>query len=159
MRTTLQRKRFLLLCIATSHGYLQSSSFLGTPQPVAFFVENGDTLTMRKQKASDKRTRRRQQGLEDDPAAGLPTTITESPMRRGVWKGKRNAFPVPEDSPRRGGRQRSQKRRNLYSALSKYHMSFLKALTEEFRVEVRVYCPFWSCLSHPTVGTRGVATH
>ena len=97
-------------------------------------------LVMRKQKASDKRTRRRQKGLvevDDDFEKGV---MTQSPMQeRGVWKEKKKVTASRSalaPSPT-GGRGRSRKRSNLYASLSFYHDKYLKLLTQEYKAEVR----------------------
>lgn len=109
-------------------------------------------LTMRKQKASDRRTRRRQRGLEDFTdtnealSAMLASTFTVSPMKvEGSWKHKtgiagnkgsnRNQFKQPQQH--QGGRGRSRKRRALYNSLAFYHNHFLNLLTSEYKAEVR----------------------
>ena len=116
---------------------------------------------MRKQKASDKRTRRLQRSgaaslLEEEMLQGSTTPIPAQPQRRGstaspmetaAWKQRkiRNAF--PNDSPagtRAGeqnrGRGRSRKRSQLYSRLATYNNDFVALLTAEYRAEVCATC-------------------
>ena len=97
-------------------------------------------IAMRKQKASDRRTRRMQRG--GDNAAqeiineSLQRTITNSPMGVADWKYKsRGNFPQPPRA-KTGGRGRSRKRSNLYNSLSSYHNKFLGLLTAEYQAEV-----------------------
>jgi hypothetical protein len=96
-------------------------------------------LCMRKQKASDKRTRRRQRG--DDIAVLVPSldTMTSSPMEQtGDWNRKYVAPRTPRAPSVTGGRGRSRKRSTLYQSLSFYHNKFLSLLTAEYKAEVRV---------------------
>jgi hypothetical protein len=98
------------------------------------------TWTMRKQKASDRRTRRMQRGAEDLAQGlireNLQQTITSSPMDLSNWGGKQKMIqPIKEKT---GGRGRSRKRATLYHSLSSYHNTFLGLLTEEYKAEVRV---------------------
>ena len=99
-------------------------------------------LVMRKQKASDRRTRRRQRGILTQEEELGPLTVTDSPMKVvGPWRGKAvqpNAVAVgaPSSAAKSGGRGRSRKRSNLYNGLSFYHNKFLTLLTHEYQVEV-----------------------
>jgi hypothetical protein len=123
------------------------------------------TPTMRKQKASDKRTRRRQRGdvLEDwvqakELRASFTTTVADSPMQAaGAWSHKRSMTPPTPLASRQldsaadllmssrqgtaaaqsGGRGRSRKRSTLYNSLAFYHNKFLNLLTQEYQAEVR----------------------
>ena len=122
------------------------SSFHGTSmQPLVATTPARQTtfgaasLTMRKQKASDKRTRRMQRGSEDITQeailASLRQTITSSPMDLAEWNYKKKGVtPIKEKT---GGRGRSRKRATLYNSLSSYHSKFLKLLTAEYKAEVR----------------------
>lgn len=101
-------------------------------------------LTMRKQKASDKRTTRLQRGLElatisENTLAiqSLQRTMTTSPMVDAAWDQKkiRNQFPSKQEKI--SGRGRSRKRSSLYQCLSSYHNNFLTLLTAEYKAEVR----------------------
>jgi hypothetical protein len=108
-------------------------------------------IDMRKQKASNKRTRRRQLGQD---AAGLavlstPATFTASPMASRSWSLKQSEsfgsspmIAAAESSTSTvlptGGRQRSRKRSTLYNALHFYHNTFLNELTAEYQAEVSV---------------------
>jgi regulator of nonsense transcripts 1 len=116
------------------HGFSASSqAFLGnrlvTGQP---FPTTTNTLTMRKQKASDRRTRRMQKG-EDVAVDVSSRTITSSPMAAASWQHKKLAPTQRQQS--RAGRGRARKRSNLYNTLSSYHSHFLSLLTAEYRAE------------------------
>lgn len=94
---------------------------------------------MRKQKASDKRTRRRQKGvlvMEDEARV----TVTSNPMQNAQWKAKSGIEPMnvvrTAVSPE-GGRGRSRKRTSFYQMLQYYHASFLEPLTKEYESEER----------------------
>lgn len=102
-------------------------------------------ITMRKQKASDRRTTRRQRGGEEltqerikENLSRREVTITSSPMtKKGDWKLKRppgNTIIDPREMT--GGRGRSKKRSLLYNSLSLYHNKFLNFLTAEYKAEV-----------------------
>ena len=97
------------------------------------------SLTMRKQKASDRRTRRMQRG-EDTVVDAQPIQsamqLISSPMESAGWQHKK----LHSKSPQRhtAGRGRSRKRSNLYNSLSSYHGHFLSLLTSEYRAEVSV---------------------
>jgi AAA domain len=111
---------------------------------------------MRKQKASDRRTRRRQQDGDEGVngfsfSSTLSTTatrtVTSSPMDSATWTRKkilsnRNAFPKltsPVDNlssmSTTGGRGRSRKRSTFYLSLAYYHQYFLRYLTAEYQAE------------------------
>ena len=100
-------------------------------------------ITMRKQKASDRRTRRMQRGgremTEDRIKENLSrqeVTITSSPMtKKGYWKLRRQGD-LSEAQIKAGGRGRSRKRSLLYNSLSSYHNKFLNFLTSEYKIEV-----------------------
>eukprot|EP00554_Chaetoceros_debilis_P015028 CAMPEP_0194114400 /NCGR_PEP_ID=MMETSP0150-20130528/19997_1 /TAXON_ID=122233 /ORGANISM="Chaetoceros debilis, Strain MM31A-1" /LENGTH=959 /DNA_ID=CAMNT_0038804591 /DNA_START=208 /DNA_END=3087 /DNA_ORIENTATION=- len=104
-------------------------------------------MTMRKQKASDKRTRRmqRNQVLENEnPLEIRPGMSPTTPMDNGAWKHKRvtrsslvNAGTATDVTPNRG-RGRSRKRSAVYSNLSSYHTQFLELLTAEFLAEEKL---------------------
>jgi hypothetical protein len=99
-------------------------------------------LTMRKQKASDRRTRRMQRGGEEATEEvilkTLRQTITKSPMELAEWGYKqRGVAPIKEKT---SGRGRSRKRATLYNSLSSYHNKFLQLLTTEYQAEVRFFC-------------------
>ena len=98
---------------------------------------------MRKQKASDRRTRRRQRGqdLEETfiPNKNGLITLTTSPMQGNAWT-QRTAVRMPKAQQQvTGGRQRSRKRSTLYNSLSFYHNTFLNQLTAEYQAEVSMY--------------------
>ena len=110
-------------------------------------------LTMRKQKASDKRTRRRQRGLDLEETPTRIATITASPMQQGSWgkKNKRTLISASstrniEVRPTTGGRQRSRKRSTLYNALSLYYNTFADQLLYEYKAEVGDSTPSHSLL-------------
>ena len=111
------------------------TAFLGnrlvTGQPS---LTTTNTLTMRKQKASDRRTRRMQRG-EDVAVDVSSRTITSSPMAAASWQHKKLAPTRPRQQSR-AGRGRARKRSNLYNTLSSYHGHFLSLLTAEYRAEV-----------------------
>lgn len=131
-------------------------------------------LTMRKQKASDRRTRRRQSGEDnyDNLVLASPVTsvssgsrterssssIMTSPMDKAIWNKKkiRNQFPLVSSDDNNNqvsmtgitptaGRGRSRKRTNLYLSLSHYHQHFLKYLTMEYQAEVRYFFIYFYC--------------
>jgi len=109
-------------------------------------------LTMRKQKASNKRTRRLQREGNTDQLNSLDSSfsatgsrnknvfpsqnIIGSPMAGAVWDYKN--IESTSVSPKRvtGGRGRSRKRSNVYDSLSSYHTDFLRLLTAEYQAEV-----------------------
>ena len=100
-------------------------------------------LTMRKQKASDRRTTRRQKGGAEltrdritEKLSRRDVTITSSPMtKKGEWKLKRLGDQVDTQNTSRG-RGRSKKRSALYNSLAAYHNKFLNYLTKEYKAEV-----------------------
>lgn len=99
------------------------------------------SLSMRKQKASDRRTRRLQRGGEevtqDLIRENLRNTITSSPMElTGAWNQKQGGG-FPSQMAKTGGRGRSRKRASLYNSLSSYHNKFFTLLTAEYQAEVR----------------------
>ena len=128
------------------------SSFHGQRVQTGLVVLPSSTLVMRKQKASDKRTSRRQRGiLNDEEQARLGSattaTMTSSPMSKAEWKHKKNVRSSSVSAlnnnnnnniqpEKLGGRGRSRKRSNLYQSLSFYHDKFLALLTEEYKYEV-----------------------
>ena len=131
--------------VLPSHG---TSVFLGKRVTTSFFFQTKATtrkrfstrceLVMRKQKASDKRTRRQQLGGNEENAEDKFRALTQSPMQqRGQWNDK-GKVPVVSSSrtPTSGGRGRSRKRSTLYSTLSFYHDKFLTLLTHEYKSEV-----------------------
>lgn len=120
------------------------SSFMGQTFSNVMAVNHfsGDTLlTMRKQKASDKRTTRRQRNQETE-SFSFTSTMTStvgpvSPMESGAWRHKtiRNTFPSKSDTVIKT-RGRSRKREALYNTLASYNNHFLELLTAEFLAEV-----------------------
>jgi hypothetical protein len=132
-----------LLFQMETHAFSLHSSFTGelvhhaTSQTAPFAK-----ITMRKQKASDKRTRRMQRGqVLDSSLDTLPVRPGMSPltpMSTGAWTHKtvlKNQF---QSSTKEGGRGRSRKRSVVYSNLASYHNHFLELLTAEFLAEVSV---------------------
>lgn len=134
--------------------YRQSTSFLGNAL-VESSSYNDDLrttpstfLVMRKQKASDRRTRRRQRGeiaLEEAPVTAVATSLITAnhPMQGAVWKAKSGvsgvraaALQQQPPSTTSGGRGRSRKRTTFYQMLQHYHASFLNPLTSEYQAEV-----------------------
>ena len=120
-----------------------TSTFHGSPLLV-WKEENKDAdsdhraqLYMRKQKASDKRTRRRQRGeVMDEPTITLPS-VTTSPMNvQGEWKQKTTTRSALLGKQVTGGRGRSRKRSMLYSSLSFYSNKFMHLLQAEYKAEV-----------------------
>mmetsp|Transcript_41418 Transcript_41418/g.46252 ORF Transcript_41418/g.46252 Transcript_41418/m.46252 type:complete len:1024 (-) Transcript_41418:84-3155(-) len=102
------------------------------------------TITMRKQKASDRRTRRMQLGgqemIQNSIRENLTreVEITSSPMnKKGEWKQKRlvGTVDVSDIRAKTRGRGRSRKRSLLYASLSSYHNKFIQLLTMEYRAE------------------------
>lgn len=147
----------LTLRAGASHALsVRSTVFLGqelrrphppqTAAPAADGGGSGRTLSMRKQKASDRRTRRLQRGLDSGEGISAILTVTESPMKAaGPWRGK-TLQPTYKDATlthsavsataKSGGRGRSRKRSTLYHSLSQYHNHFLRLLTLEYQFEV-----------------------
>ena len=106
-------------------------------RPSSSFIE------MRKQKASDRRTRRMQRGGEEltqerirENLSRREVTITSSPMtKKGEWKLRRQSN-LMDAQIKSGVRGRSRKRSLLYNSLSLYHNKFLSFLTTEYKAEV-----------------------
>jgi hypothetical protein len=135
----------------TGHAFSASSHFHGSIVTERESTMTAAALTMRKQKASDRRTRRMQRG---EDAVIEPPTLTRSPMSLAAWQHKtltKNAEPAPQP----GGRGRSRNRSNLYNTLSSYHGNFLSLLTAEYRAEVRFVIFFASCRKKIPVGRFG----
>ncbi len=123
------------------------SSFSG--KQVCHTVSSNDsTITMRKQKASDKRTRRMQRSsqlLENTESLSRQGNGPLTPMSTGQWKHKSlsSSRALLGNTDTSGGRGRSRKRSAIYSNLASYHTQFLELLTAEFLAEVsliRVLC-------------------
>lgn len=112
-------------------------------------------MTMRKQKASDRRTRRMQRGGEDlalqEIQDNIIKTITRSPMDVAEWNLKKQGRTLVPTSTSTTtseqqqqqqhkatphGRGRSRKRLTLYNSLASYHTKFLRLLTVEYQAEV-----------------------
>ena len=138
----------------STHHKFRWSSFKGQPtrelQPKCFGHERSSrlsSLVMRKQKASDKRTRRlqREGRNSDDDNLGsssftnphgpsFPKRI-RSPMADSAWSQRSMLSPKARITK---GRGRSRKRTNKYESLSTYHAEFLNLLTAEYLAEVRI---------------------
>ena len=135
---------------------IQKSSFRGKPISGECHIKNqgsrsyGSTsLVMRKQKASDRRTRRLQrEGRNDDPSFVSVTSresstlsqksVIGSPMGTAVWDHKTVGSSINNSRRPTGGRGRSRKRSNMYDSLSSYHAEFLNLLTLEYQAEVSI---------------------
>ena len=129
-----------------------SSVFHGTPlqQPSATTPSShhggaASFLEMRKQKASDRRTRRLQRGdiayIEElvKSTNSYEGAVTSSPMSGKSWRHKQtHSMQAAGPAPVTGGRGRSRKRSALYNSLSLYHNKFLSLLTEEYKQEVSI---------------------
>jgi hypothetical protein len=107
--------------------------------PAHQITSGAASLTMRKQKASDRRTRRMQKGgeliVQELIRDNLSKTITSSPMdSTGEWKYKK--ISVQQVREKTGGRGRSRRRATLYNSLSSYHNNFFRLLTDEYQHEV-----------------------
>lgn len=141
LRSSFVTNSLLLLALGvclplTGHSFSASSLFHGNIMAERQSTMAATMLTMRKQKASDRRTRRMQRG---DDAVVEPQTLTSSPMALARWQHKtltKNTATI-RASPQTGGRGRSRKRSNLYNTLSSYHGTFLSLLTAEYHSEVR----------------------
>ena len=102
-------------------------------------------ITMRKQKASDRRTTRRQRGGGEltqerikENLSQREVTITSSPMtKKGEWKLRRQGDTM-DPQTKTGGRGRSKKRSLHYNSLSLYHNKFFNFLTAEYKAEASV---------------------
>lgn len=138
------------------------SSFHGTrlinpPLSTSNSNRRTDTLIMRKQKASDKRTARMQRGNVDSgslftppPLATATQIITSTPMTNSEWKHKTvkssrvgtndndddDADVTVASGGGGGGRGRARKRLKLYNSLASYHSTFLDLISEEYQMEV-----------------------
>ena len=141
---------------------LPSSSFCGANFPSQLQQDGErrtiDTLVMRKQKASDKRTRRLQKGAFEEVSSyssissssssvGIPpfpprAGITASPMATANWDYKTISsidVVVVATVKETAGRGRARKRSQVYSSLASYHTEFLNLLTAEYRAEVSCF--------------------
>ena len=124
-----------------THAYSLRSSFNGRlVQHMESQTAPHTKITMRKQKASDRRTRRMQKNSAVDSALETlplrPGSSPLTPLSSGAWTHKtvvKNQF---VSSAKEGGRGRSRKRSIVYSNLASYHNHFLELLTKEFLAEV-----------------------
>ena len=137
----------LSMSLSRFHG--RSLAMAPKPQQLVHNSNDNALWTMRKQKASFKRTRMMQRGepLSDNLQSAQPAridTMTNSPMADQNWNGGHRKKVAPAHRPRQlekgGGRGRSRKRSNLYGALSTYQQRFLHELTAEYKAEVRHTC-------------------
>jgi len=130
---------FSLLLRTSAFSHSPPSNFIGN-QVLQHYPQNGSSLTMRKQKASDKRTSRMQKNLDIESATTSleigSATSTLSPLKIRDLQEKyvftKNQF---ESSTSRG-RGRSRKRSAVYNNLASYRNHFLELLTQEFTAEV-----------------------
>ena len=142
-----------LLLLSASLTLLTSCQSLSLSQKTSFggrHVLHNDPfhqcslLTMRKQKASDKRTRRSQRGevLESDLSS--KSNLRSSPIGK-AWQYKSVDMRSPSNTVGYG-RGRSRKRSQVYNNLSSYHSHFLDLITQEFLAEVGCKCHdcFWN---------------
>lgn len=139
-----------------------SSSFLGSHirSLQSYTTQRGtpsSVITMRKQKASDKRTARMQRGQIDTtessftpPSLSTATTTTQilssSPMSNSKWKDKKIELLAASGQNMNsvtagvaasgGGRGRARKRLKLYNSLASYHSTFLELISAEYQMEV-----------------------
>lgn len=127
-------------CYSLSVRPLSPSKFVGaslfSKSVRVYDTRNDDCmLTMRKQKASNKRTRRLQKGNKDEVTTMSYASSIATPTGTASWNHKivKNNFPSTNSE---GGRGRSRKRSQLYNSLASYHSQFLKLITEEFLAEV-----------------------
>ena len=121
-------------------------------------VSNANQLVMRKQKASNKRTARRQRGNIDEatttftpPSLSTSSSTTQilnsSPMTKSQWKHKKIEMRATGISTNNsgstaqtgGGRGRARKRLKLYNSLASYHSTFLELISQEYQMEVRLF--------------------
>lgn len=129
---------FSLLLRTSAFSHSPPSNFIGN-QVLQHYPQNGSSLTMRKQKASDKRTSRMQKNLDIESATTSleigSATSTLSPLKIRDLQEKyvftKNQF---ESSISRG-RGRSRKRSAVYNNLASYRNHFLELLTQEFTAE------------------------
>lgn len=120
-----------------------TSSFLGNRLPItsetnAIGLNHRAQLFMRKQKASDKRTRRKQRGEITEEPVIAQQSLTTSPMTaEGAWKLKTATRSALLSKEIKGGRGRSRKRSMLYGSLSFYQNKYMNLLQAEYKAEVR----------------------
>jgi hypothetical protein len=123
----------------SSFSQFHGSALQTVASPAHQVTSGAASLTMRKQKASDRRTRRMQMGgdqiVQEQIRDSLSQSITRSPMdSTGEWKFKK--LIIKPSQEKTGGRGRSRKRATLYNSLSSYHNNFFRLLTEEYQHEV-----------------------
>jgi hypothetical protein len=136
---------FLTLLLLAAPVISLSTSFHGQTASLCHNLpqtRSSNLLTMRKQKSSDKRTRRSQRGVDEATTATTAfttTTITTSPMETAKWKHKKTILASANNNripTKTGGRNRARKRSTFYNSLSSYHNHFLELLTAEYKAEV-----------------------
>jgi hypothetical protein len=151
----------LLLLITITKNVVSFSwttpSFFG--RVIVNYPSNGASWTMRKQKASDRRTRRLQKTGSStiDPTTSATsaiqqrdssfvmtsttkTTFTTSPMQSvQSWSIRKSSVQPVTTRVKAGGRNRSRKRSTLYNSLSSYHTHFMRLLTDEYKAEVSLH--------------------
>lgn len=123
---------------------LHSSQFLGNN--VNSFSQEGERsrnrmiITMRKQKASNKRTTRLQRGNDDNSQVSTMDSLSSlaTPTSTSSWNYKSVSPALLKNASNMNdkGRGRSRKRSQYYSSLSAYHTHFLNLITAEFLAEV-----------------------
>ena len=118
-------------------------------------ISNNNNLTMRKQKASDKRTARMQRGqidnsdvtftpppLSSSSSSSATQILNSSPKTKNQWKNKKIELRAAgvsagaQQQQKTGGRGRARKRFKLYNSLASYHSTFLELISEEYQMEV-----------------------
>ncbi len=124
---------------------LHSSQFLGN-NVNSFSKENEKSsnrmiITMRKQKASNKRTTRLQRGDDDNSQVSTMDFLSSlvTPTSTSSWNYKSVSSPAllkNVSNLNEKGRGRSRKRSQYYNSLSAYHTHFLDLITAEFLAEV-----------------------
>lgn len=150
MSSLVSRLAFLSCFALSASSLTLHSDFVGNKLKL-FISQNVNvkrqTLVMRKQKASDKRTSRLQKGLTEisslssisnessKPAFPHLGAITASPMATATWDYK-SIDPMISSTKDTAGRGRARKRAQVYSGLAAYHSEFLNLLTAEYRAEV-----------------------
>ena len=111
-------------------------------------------ITMRKQKASDKHTARKQRGLleqdvNNDYSSYSRQILSSTTFTKNEWKDKKielrsnNDIINTNNVKGGGGRGRARKRYNLYNSLLGYHTTFLELIQREYRMEVSFTCMHW----------------
>ena len=119
-----------------SHIYNANPTYTTSTQYTPRRISNGNQLVMRKQKASNKRTARRQRGNIDEatttftpPSLSTSSSTTQilnsSPMTKSQWKHKKIEMRAAGNSAattQSGGRGRARKRLRKSALVLFYHM-------------------------------------